>query len=75
MDDYLKKIKKLTLFMKKEGILHLKQGDIELQLSPAAINETKSLTSDAPIVEENKPTDMDVLFWSSPGNIGEELNG
>lgn len=75
MDDTLKKIKKLTAFMKKEGILHLKQGDIELNLSPLAIEPPKQSLGGEIKDESPVLTDMDVLLWSSPSSTEESLNG
>ena len=37
MDAQTKKIKQLMKYMKKEGILSLKVGDIELTISPEAL--------------------------------------
>lgn len=73
MDADLKKIKKLTAFMRKNGLLTLKQDGIELSLSPLAIDlAEKGDASDAEKqTQSNEPllTDMDVLLWSAPGNI------
>lgn len=72
MDKELKRIKKLTAFMKKAGILNLKSGDLELSLTPDSFHEEQSAalkqedaTSDAAI--KSQFTDEEVLFWSSPG--------
>lgn len=68
MDDSLKKLKKLSEMMKKQGILVYKTPEIELQLSPSAI----SLESSEP--ETNKPlkteelTPEQILLWSAPGS-------
>lgn len=70
MDEELKKIKKLTAFMRKAGILSLKSGDIELILSADALNKQglnaldDSQSSDAP---QGGPSDEALLFWSAPG--------
>lgn len=76
MDADLKKIKKLTLFMKKEGLLELKHADIELKLSPHAFHgEQSKLTSD-PTLEETTPKydSMSMALWSSPDYLPEEAN-
>lgn len=75
MDTDLKKLKKLVLFCRKNGVLSLKQGEIEISLSPAAM-EPESVTPqttepDAPLKPEYAAEDM--LFWSAPG-FPEEAN-
>jgi hypothetical protein len=73
MDADIKKLKKLTAFMRKNGLLSLKTGDIELSLSPLAIDmgsERGALEEQPPNPPNQEPlTDMDVLLWSAPGNI------
>lgn len=85
MDQELRKLKKLTAFMKKEGVLAYKTSEIELHLSPEAL-----LSKKAPLVpdsgEELKPVEQNelekslglpaggaqALFWSTPGLFPEE---
>jgi hypothetical protein len=72
MDADLRKVKKLVAFMRKEGVLTLKQGDIELSLSPMAIlHEPAVQSKESESIPEVKYSDDDVLFWSSPGNLNE----
>lgn len=68
----LKYLKKLIKLMKSEGVLSLKQQDLDIQLTPSA------LTSVEPTSEGHEPTpaqstytEEDALFWSSTG-IGAE---
>lgn len=78
MDEDLKKIKKLTSFMRKQGLLHLKQGDIELSLSPGAILPDEKPAADSATAEEPiKPrhTEEEILFWSVQGYGAPELGG
>lgn len=73
MDDNLAKVKKLIKLMKKEGILSLKQGDIELSLHPSALDQQGPDLSDAPTeAEPTQYTEDQILNWSSPGYIPEE---
>lgn len=74
MDAELKKIKKLTAFMRKAGILSLKSGDLELSLSPNVFHEehthpSNDASSDAPEVPQQVLTDEEILFWSAPGAL------
>lgn len=76
MDKDLQKIKKLTLFMKKEGLLSLKHGDIELNLSPQALFHTEQTAAPA---ENNKQeetlsqfTPEQIMLWSAPNYVTEE---
>lgn len=79
MDADLKKIKKLTAFMKKQGVLSLKLPDLELNLAPAAVfhKETNSL----PQADESEAnalpqfSEEEALFWSSPGIQPESAEG
>lgn len=77
MDQDLKKIKKLTAFMKKEGLISLKSGDIELELSVATAFhvEQADLPPESPATPE-KPqyTDEELLMWSAPGYVPGEVN-
>lgn len=63
----LKKIKKLIKLMRTEGVLALKQGEIELSLSPAALfpkdrqdsESTENATQGTPYTED------DLINWSN----------
>lgn len=70
----LKNIKKLVAFMRKAGVLSIKQADIEINLSPQAIllNEeiAPPIPDNAPIEDDFKSSPEDALFWSSPGFDG-----
>lgn len=72
MDTELKKIKKLVLLMKREGILVIKSKEIEIQLSPVAFDLTPAKqTEDSTKEITNTEQDRDsLLFWSAPGNEG-----
>lgn len=76
MDADFRKIKKLTDFMKKSGLLSLKIKDIELNLAPAAVFHVEPKNKDP--IEEPKPepqlTDEDLMFWSAPGYLPSENN-
>ncbi len=72
MDADLKKIKKLVTFMRKQGVLTLKQADIELSLSPASLQ--MDFDDHMPKVETINESELkspydetDMLFWSAPG--------
>lgn len=71
MDADLKKLKKITSFMRKQGILTYKTPELELSLAPAAI-----LPEPAPIEHESTgelpadaiPLEASPIFnWSIPG--------
>lgn len=73
MDDTLKKVRKLTEYMRKSGILSLKAEGIELTLSPGAIalpnpGLEPNLT---PAEPEHILTEEEILFWSAPGTLPE----
>lgn len=71
MDSDLKKVKKLIALMKKEKVLTLKQGALELSLSPQALDEPSprfELPPESPTpapVQEETYTAEDALFWST----------
>lgn len=75
MDSDLKKVKKLISLMKKEKVLHLKQGALELSLSPDAFEETGSLGEKEPTLPPDKSVSLpiseetytadDALYWST----------
>lgn len=68
MDADLKKIKKLTLFMKKEGLLSIKSKDFELTLSPTALfqEDPPKPTPEAKEEPHGQLSHEDTLMWSSP---------
>ncbi len=76
MDDSLKKVRKLIALMKREGILSLKQGDIELSLHPSALDYRGPDLSNVPTEVEQQPvyTPEQIRDWSIPGLIPEEAN-
>lgn len=69
MDTDLKKMKKITKFMQKEGILFLKTAELELHLTPAALLQDKpmDMPDQKAEVPESVFSEEDALFWSSPG--------
>lgn len=72
MDADLKKLKKITSFMRKQGILNYKTPELELSLAPAAIlTEPLSAAHDdagTDLTEENLPLEASPIFnWSIPG--------
>lgn len=69
MDTEIKKLKKLTKFMQKSGVLSLKTSDYEITLTPQSLfQEEKALTPDSPIQEDPPEfTAEDLLLWSAPG--------
>lgn len=73
MDADLKKIKKLTLLMKKEGLLVLKTPEIELHLALSALNldQDTKYKGEAKDMEAKEFDSESALYWSAPGNIGE----
>lgn len=79
MDADFKKIKKLTDFMKKSGLLHLKQGEIELTLSPDAILQDEPKATSPVADEATSPNEFnnteDALYWSAPGGEIPETEG
>jgi hypothetical protein len=80
MDLDLKKLRKITLFMKKEGVLSLKTQNIEISLSQSSLsfpkeNSKKKKFTDEKLEEEEKNyTDEQILMWSSPGFIPTEID-
>lgn len=84
MDADFKNLKKMTAFMRKQGLLRVKTAQIELELSPSAIlHEDPSPTlkpgpeRDTPIVASAEELSlglpagsMDRINWSSPGYMG-----
>lgn len=73
MDTDLKKIKKITHLMRKEGVLSLKTADIEISLSPHAIQLEEKPIPEEVAATPDKPqySEDDALFWSSPGYFPE----
>ena len=72
MDQELKRIKKLTAFMRKAGLLTLKCGDLELCLSPQLFHEEQAAQSSesdaaADAALKSQFSEEEILFWSSPG--------
>jgi hypothetical protein len=70
MDEQLRKLKKTIELMRKQGVLHLKQGDLEINLSQDALLEPAKSTpstasSSSDLQEEEDPNDT--LLWSAPG--------
>lgn len=73
MDENIQKIKKMTKFMRANGILKLKSGDLELELSPQALFQKpekpepklteKQQSEQTQNIEEQQKA---VLLWSSP---------
>lgn len=66
-----KKLKRLTKFMRSQGILKLKQGDIEIILSKQAIFPKKPAAAPTPAQEKQNALDLEQatlerLLWSSP---------
>ncbi len=73
MEDTLKKIKKLTKFMRENGVITLKSAEIELSLAPQALQlKTKPDPTSAEDPKTDAPSMEEVLFWSSPGEFGLE---
>jgi hypothetical protein len=70
----IKDIKKLTQFMRHNGVLTLKTKEIELTLHTGALKTEKRgrrpITEDKPLAEEQMDP-LETMLWSSPG----ELNG
>lgn len=73
MDGDLKKIKKLVSFMRKAGVLQLKQEGIELSISPQALfPETKPKKTDSAVSsspEDQANQELSNLLWSAPGYV------
>jgi hypothetical protein len=63
-------IKKMTRFMKKEGIFNLKTSEFEITLDlhyhPTSSSKKKDVISEEE-TKEPSYTDEDILFWSTPG--------
>lgn len=75
MDADLRKIKRYTKMMKKEGVLVIKTPELEIQLSPLAVfHEELKITDEVTQTSKEPPTpftEQDILFWSTPGHIPE----
>lgn len=68
MEIDIRKIKKLVRFMKKEGVLSMKVGGIEMSISPSTIQRMKSHSSESDSIETlDAYTEDQVLLWSAPG--------
>ena len=72
MDDELERIKKLTAFMRKAGLLTLKSGNLELCLSPQVFHEEQNTQASGSSPSEDAAlksqfSEEEILFWSSPG--------
>lgn len=72
MDADIKKLKKLTKFMRANGILTWKEGNFEIVLSPQALFPRPKPPA-PPTPEEQKKTfeqqqeaNLETLLWSSP---------
>lgn len=60
----LSEIKKLVRFAKKNGITHLKMGELELSFTAPKVIATSHST----IPSEGMPGEVDLLFHSAPEN-------
>ena len=85
MDDDLKKLRKVTAFMRKQGVLRVKTAELEIELSPAALTHGEEPTEHLPPTLSEpqvprEPTDderalglpaggLDLIDWSSPGAL------
>lgn len=73
MDYDFTKIKKLTRFMKKEGVSSLKLKDFEITVDLDFRREGKQIRSDLDAIAEKIPlsealaNEEQSLFWSAPG--------
>lgn len=74
MDADLKKIKKLTEYMKKNGLLSLKVADIELNLDPRIVFQAEHSPDTTPEVKEEPQDPMATLLWSTQDIPPEEVN-
>lgn len=61
-------IRELILFAKREGVTHLKIGELEFHVEPSVTRRKR-----VPVPEVSKipvvglpPEDMDMLMWSAP---------
>lgn len=84
MDADFRNLKKLTAFMRKQGLLRVKTAQIELELSPSAIlhedpspalktepeHETITVQSAEELALGLPAGSMDRINWSSPGYMG-----
>lgn len=73
------KVKALTAFMRKNGLLQAKMGDIDLSLHPGFLidpNPTVANKTQPEMDTEDLSDPMKALLWSSPGTIGgdEDVN-
>jgi hypothetical protein len=73
MDSDVKKLKKLILLMRKQGVLSLKASPFEITLSPLALQVTDEVKTPAqpsdtdPTIDVPSYSEDDLLFWSAPG--------
>lgn len=77
MEDSLKKLKKLSELMRKQGILTYKTQEIEIQLSPAALDlpDTQPNDNQETKIEDDLTPEQrseQALFWSTPGTLPTE---
>lgn len=80
MDQEIKKLKNLAKTMRKEGVLTYKTPQIEISLSPYAIEPmrekpaTTGLLKDVTHATNPQFDSQDTLLWSAPGAEEEEIN-
>lgn len=66
MDNDFKKMKKLIKMMRNEGVLHMKQGEIEISLSPGALFPKNDVSSSNDSINvQTDFTDDALIDWSN----------
>jgi len=66
MDNDFKKMKKLIKMMRNEGVLHMKQDEIEISLSPGALFPKNDVSnSNDSINVQTDFTDDALIDWSN----------
>jgi hypothetical protein len=75
MDQEIKKLKKIVKFMRNEGVMAVKMGDLEINLAPHATHPKPTQTEEkqSKLEAEAPFSDQDALFWSSDGIPEEAL--
>lgn len=66
----IRELRAVARLMKKEGVLSLKAGEIEMHMSPIVLAMPRMRMGAKPEVDPDRApyTEDETLFWSSPSN-------
>lgn len=65
----LKELKRLIKYLRKEGIVEFKSGDLEFKITPLSpkISKKKTLDPIESAIDSDYPTHEEMLFYSAGG--------